>query len=220
METNMKGYEANLLEVTLLPQEQFYAQRGAMIYMEEGIQSDTKWNGKGLWNTISTGLSGESILLVRYTNTSAMPRQLCIAGSRLGLYPLPISTGQEVILRRGCYVGSTELITLSLDASLKKLFTGMGLFFQKAKGNGTLYIDTVGQPITKTLSAGETLQMDEDHLIALIGISDERIIPSVQLKNLLQGEGFSRMRVIGPGTVVLSPISNFSDLRRQRTTDS
>lgn len=220
METSIKGYEANLLEVTLWPEEQFYAQRGALVYVEEGIQSDTKWNGKGLWNTLSTGLSGESILLVRYTNTTDQPRKLCVAGSRLGLYPIVITPDQEVILRRGCYVASQERIQLSLNASLKKLFTGMGLFFQKAKGSGVVYINTVGQPITRTLVVNETLQLDEDHLIALIDISDDRIVPSVKMKNLLQGEGFSRMRVTGPGTVVLSPISIFSDLRRPRSTES
>ena len=216
MEISNKGYEANLLEVTLSPGEQFFAQRGALVYVEKGIHTETMWNGKGIWKTISTAFSGESLLIVRYTNQGTQPHKLCVAGSRLGLYPLFIREGQEVILRRSGYVASVERIELTLDASLKKLFSGMGLLFQKVRGNGMVFIDTVGQPIAKTLSPGETIQLDEDHLIALEGISDDRIVPSVRVRNLLQGEGFSRMRVTGPGTVVMSPISIYSDLRGRR----
>ena len=207
MNTSIKGYEANLLEVTLEPAESFYAQRGALVYMDDGIESDTRWNSRGVWRTLFAGFSGESILLVRYTNTTGQPRKLCLAGSRLGIYPITITPTQRIILRRGSYVASEQRIQLSIDASFKKLFAGMGLFFQHVQGSGAVYIETVGQPISKTLSPGETIQIDEDHLIALIDISDDRIVPTVRVSHLLQGEGFSRMRITGPGTVLLSPIS-------------
>ncbi|MDE6718039.1 MAG: AIM24 family protein, partial [Muribaculaceae bacterium] len=72
-------------------------------------------------------------------------------------------------------------------------------------GYSTVFLDTKGTPITLCLGPGETVELDEDHIIALVNISEDRMQSNWSLGNLLGGEGLSMMRVTGPGTVYLSP---------------
>lgn len=77
---------------------------------------------------------------------------------------------------------------------------------QCISGNGTVFVDCIGMPITRTLEAGETIEVDEDHVVALQNISDGQISSGWNISNIFMGEGLSTMKITGPGTVCLSPI--------------
>ncbi len=81
----------------------------------------------------------------------------------------------------------------------------MGLFLQKISGTSTVFLDSIGKPIVKELQVGEVIQVDEDHIIALQGISEDQLEASWSLKNAFGGEGLSVLKIYGPGTVYLSP---------------
>lgn len=68
-----------------------------------------------------------------------------------------------------------------------------------------MFLDTKGTPITINLQYGETIEVDEDHIIALLNIAENQMQSNWSLGNLLGGEGLSLMRVTGPGTAYLSP---------------
>ena len=76
MDCKLIGNVFQALEVTLAPREVFYAERGAMIYMDSGIEQDVQMNGSGLMGVLSTKLSGESLFLVKYTNMSNSAQKL------------------------------------------------------------------------------------------------------------------------------------------------
>ncbi|WP_290235087.1 AIM24 family protein, partial [Bacteroides acidifaciens] len=96
-------------------------------------------------------------------------------------------------------------VNVTTKLSIAGLTGGMGLLLQKIQGNSTVFLDTKGQPITINLQYGETIEVDEDHIIALLNISENQMQSNWSLGNLLGGEGLSMMRVTGPGTVYLSP---------------
>lgn len=81
----------------------------------------------------------------------------------------------------------------------------MGLMLQKIQGSGTVFLDTKGQPIVINLQYGQKIDVDEDHIIALLNIPDPQIQSNWSLSNFVSGEGLSMMRITGPGTVYLSP---------------
>jgi len=132
-----------------------------------------------------------------------MPRKVVI-GSRFGLLPVKIN-GETMICHRGVYVGSNNRVNVTTKLSIAGLTGGMGLLLQKIQGSSTVFLDTKGTPITINLQYGETIEVDEDHIIALLNIAENQMQSNWSLGNLLGGEGLSMMRVSGPGTLYLSP---------------
>lgn len=94
---------------------------------------------------------------------------------------------------------------MNLNISLQGLLGGVGLF-QKIDGNATVFLDSLGSPIEKILGNGETIEIDENHIVAFKGFSPSQIQAGWSVGNVLRGEGLSLMKVTGPGKVYLSPL--------------
>lgn len=203
MDCKLVGQFIQHLEVTLYPGEDFYTERGSVIYLEAGIEKEVSFNGSGLRKVLGATLSGESLFIIRLYNVSPMPRKVVI-GSNCGLLPIKLN-GETMICHKGVYVGSNNRVNVTTKLSFAGLTGGMGLVLQKIQGNSTVFLDTQGTPITLNLQYGEQIEVDENHIIALLNISENQMQANWSLKNLIGGEGWSMMRIIGPGTVYLSP---------------
>lgn len=203
MNVKLIGQFVQYLEITLNPGEEFFAERGAIIYMEAGIEKEVGLNGKGLGKIFGAALSGESLFILRIFNITNMPRKVAI-GSRFGILPIKLE-GDTLICHRGVYVASNRRVDVSSKLSISGLAGGMGLVLQKISGNSTVFLDTKGTPITINLQYGEIIEVDENHIIALQNINEAQMQSNWKLGNLLGGEGLSMMRITGPGTVYLSP---------------
>lgn len=203
MNCKLVGQFVQHLEVTLSPGEEFYAERGSIIYFEAGIDKEVSFNGKGFGRIFSAALSGESIFIIRVSNISNAPRKV-VLGSKFGLLPIKIN-GESLICGRGAYVASNNKVDVSSKLSIAGLTGGMGLILQKITGHSTVFLDTMGQPIVLNLSQGETIEVDENHIIALHNIPETQMQANWSMGNFLGGEGLSMLRVTGPGTVYLTP---------------
>lgn len=203
MNCKLIGQFVQHLEVTLEPGEDFFAEKGSVIYLENGVQKELSFNGSGLGRIIGAKLSGESLFILRLYNSTNVPRKVAI-GSRFGILPVKLN-GETMICHRGVYVGSNNRVNVSTKLSIAVLTGGMGLLLQKIQGTSTVFLDTKGTPVTINLQYGETIEVDEDHIIALVNIHEGQMQSNWSLGNLLGGEGLSMMRVTGPGTVYLSP---------------
>lgn len=213
MNCKIVGYEFKTLEVTLQPCETFYAERGSIIWVDEALERNVEINGSnsngGLGNVLGgmfkSALSGESILILRFYNPSASPKKMVLSGSCCALIPIKLQ-GENLICRRGHYVASTNKITLNLNFNIQGLLGGIGLF-QKIEGNTTVFLDSLGSPIEKILSAGETIEADENNIVAFQGFQPQQIQAGWSFGNILRGEGLSLMKVTGPGKVYFSPLA-------------
>ena len=203
MNCKLIGQFVQHLEVTLEPGEDFFAEKGSVIYLENGVQKELSFNGSGLGRIIGAKLSGESLFILRLYNSTNVPRKVAI-GSRFGILPVKLN-GETMICHRGVYVGSNNRVNVSTKLSIAGLTGGMGLLLQKIQGTSTVFLDTKGTPVTINLQYGEAIEVDEDHIIALVNIHEGQMQSNWSLGNLLGGEGLSMMRVTGPGTVYLSP---------------
>jgi uncharacterized protein (AIM24 family) len=210
MNCKLIGQYIQHLEVTLLPGENFFTEKGSIIYLESGIEKELSFNGSGLGRILGAKLSGESLFILRLYNVTNMPRKVVI-GSHFGLLPIKLN-GETMICHRGVYVGSNNRVNVTTKLSIAGLTGGMGLLLQKIQGNSTVFLDTKGQPIVINLQPSETIEVDEDHIIALLNFADHQIQSNWSLGNLLSGEGLSMMRITGPGTVYLSPSKFFSPI--------
>ena len=201
MECKLKGYEFKALEVTLDPGETFFAERGALLYLESGIEKNMQW-GKSAGSIIQSRLSGESYFTIKFQNTSNAPKKLAVAG-KTGLLPIKID-GQSVMCRRGAYVASTEKVDLNLKISISSIVGGAGLL-QRIDGKGTIFLDSYGMPLELNLGYNDSIEVDEYCLIAMTGITESQINASWSVGNMLHGEGLSLLQIHGPGKVYINP---------------
>lgn len=209
MNCKLIGNVFQALEATLNQGECFYAERGALIYMDSGIDQEVVMSGNGLASVISSKLSGESISLIKYQNISNSPKKIVISGMTGSLKYIKVTPGHTLILRRGDYVASNNRVQIDLNFSINKLLTGAGFTYQKVTGDSTVFFDCIDSLIERDLVSGEEIVVDEDHIKALYDIDDSRI--SVQrntniVRNLVSGEGFLMTRITGPGKVFLSSV--------------
>lgn len=214
MDCKKIGYEVQRLEVTIYPGESFYAERGAMIYCEAGISSNIEASGSGLGGIIRSKLSGESIFIVNYQNNDSKPHKMlfsssadAIIGKNVVTFPaaiLPLKLNhEEIFCGIGRYVASVEKVRLSINISIPGLTGGLG-FLQKVSGNGTIFLASLGMPIEVNLSAGQRMEVDENHIIAMQGIRDNQLQSHWAFKNIIGGEGLSLLEVTGPGKLFLN----------------
>ncbi|MDE7181069.1 MAG: AIM24 family protein, partial [Muribaculaceae bacterium] len=189
MNCKLVGQYVQHLEVMLSPGEDFYAERGSLIYLETGIEKELSFNGSGIGRILSAKLSGESLFILRLYNVSNMPRKLVI-GSRHGILPIKLN-GESMICHRGVYICSNNRVNVSSKLSLSGLTGGMGLVLQQIQGASTVFLDTKGTPITVTLQPGETIDVDENHIIAMLNLADHQVQSNWSLKNFASGEGLS-----------------------------
>lgn len=204
MQIKLVGQFIQHVDVELAPSECFYAQRGALICQDSIIKKEIAVHGGGaLSRLIGAKISGESIFIVRYVNHGMYPSHLMF-GSTIGILPVKLQ-GESIICRKGCYVASTDLVNVTTKLSISGFIGGMGFMLQKIQGRATVFLDTIGQPIVRDLAPGESVECDEDHVIALHGISESQMSTSWSFRNVLGGEGLSMLRITGPGKVYLSP---------------
>lgn len=207
MNCKIVGYEFKHLEIELSPGEDFYGERGAFVYCDEGIDKQTEIIGTSISGVLLSKLSGESLLLVHYRNVSSSNRILVVAGSHANLLPLKLSGSDTLLIRRGAYVASSSRMKIDVNLSLKRIIAGMSLMMQRITGDGTVFIDGIGIPIIKELQSFECIEVDENHVIALENIHENQISAGWNLSNIFRGEGLSTIKIIGPGKVHLSPLS-------------
>lgn len=201
MECKLKGYEFKALEVTLDPGEVFFAERGALLYLETGIEKTMEW-GKSAGSIIQSRLSGESYFVIKFQNTASTKKKLAVAG-KIGMLPIKLME-KPVMCRRGAYVASTNKVDLNLKISISSLVGGAGLL-QRINGSGTVFLDSYGMPLELDLGYNESIEVDEFSLIAMVGIDESQINANWSVGNMLHGEGLSLMKITGPGKVYINP---------------
>ena len=206
MECKLKGYDFKALEIILEPGETFYAERGALIYLESGIDKSVEF-GKTAGSIIKSKLSGEALFLVKFNNVSNVRKKMVVAG-KVGVLPIKIDN-MRVMCRRGAYIASTTKMNLGLKISVSSILGGAGLL-QRIDGNGTVFLDSYGMPIEVDLGYNETIEVDENNLIALVGIEERQLDASWSVGNMLHGEGLSLLRITGPGKVFINPTNIFT----------
>ena len=213
MNCKIVGYEYKTLEVSLAPGETFYAERGSIVYVDEALQRDVEFNngntnsrslGSIIGGVVKSALSGESILIIRFYNPTNTEKKMVLSGSCCSLVPVKLQ-GENLICRRGHYVASTNKVQLNINLNLQGILGGIG-FFQKIQGSATVFLDSLGTPLEKNLANGEMIEVDENHIVALVGFQTSQIQAGWSFGNVLRGEGVSLMKIVGPGKVILSPL--------------
>jgi len=220
LDVEILGHDLQLAEITLDPGETVIAEAGAMNYLEEGINFESKMgdgsdpNPSFFGSVFSAGkrlLTGESLFTTHFTNHGNR-RSVVAFGA-----PYP---GKIVSLDLNEYGGA---ITCQKDAFLcaalgtkvditfnKRIgagfFGGEGFILQKLTGDGLACVHAGGTIVKKELR-GETLRVDTGCLVAFTQGVDYDIQLAGGLKTMMfGGEGVALATLSGHGTVWLQSL--------------
>ncbi|MCS7035201.1 MAG: TIGR00266 family protein [Saprospiraceae bacterium] len=219
------GEEMQCVEIELDPQETVLAETGSFMFMDDGIQMDTVMGDgrqQGIWGKLlSVGkrvLTGESLFLAAFTNTSTGKRRVTFAAPYAGkIVPLNLSElGGRVICQKDAFLCAAKGV--AIDIALQRrlgtgLFGGEGFIMQKLEGDGMAFLHAGGHILERTLAPGELLRIDTGCIVAYTHEVDFDIQMVRGIQNMLfGGEGFFYAVLRGPGKVWLQslPVSRLA----------
>lgn len=221
------GDDLQMVIVALDPKEAVIAEGGAMTYMEEGIQFDTKMGDgsapdQGLLGKLANAgkrmLTGASIFLTHFTNQGSKKSHVGFSAPYPGkILAIDLNTlGGELICQKDSFLCAA--LGTQIDIALMKklgvgLFGGEGFILQRLKGDGKVFVHAGGTLIKKELN-GETLRVDTGCIVGFTSGIHYDIQMAGGLKNMfLGGEGLFLATLTGKGTVWLQslPFSRLAD---------
>ena len=185
--------------------ETITAEAGAMTYMDPTIEVHTRKREKSFLGTLGLSLiGGQSFWVNDYTATTAPGNAAFVAAPVGDIMQLDVAPGSGYIIQKSAYIASTQGIDLDVkwEGFTKGLF-GQGLFMLKAQGSGQMFINTFGAIDVHTLQAGQTLIVDNFHLVGFSETCSYKVTKFGGLKEtLLSGEGLVT-QITGPGVVYI-----------------
>ena len=195
----------SLLVVNLAQGDTITAEAGAMTYMSPNIEPHTRKREKSLLGSLGlTILGGQSFWVNDYIATNG-PGEVAFVAAPIGdIETLEIRPNQGYIIQKSAYIASTESVDLDIkwEGFTKGLF-GQGLFMIKVKGNGALFINTFGAIDKHTLAPGQTMIVDNFHLVAFSDTCSYKVTKFGGLKEtILGGEGLVT-QITGPGDIYI-----------------
>jgi len=193
----------SMLVMQLDQGETITAESGALTYMDPTIEVHTRKREKSLLGSLGLRLIGGQSFWVNDFIASAGPGEIGLVAAPVGdIEKLDIAPGHGFIVQKSAYIASTQGIDLDVkwEGFSKGLF-GQGLFMLKATGAGSMFINTFGAIDTHVLKPGQTLIVDNFHLVAFSDSCSYRGTRIGGLKEtFLSGEGLVT-QITGPGEV-------------------
>lgn len=195
----------SMLVVNLEQGETITAESGAMTYMDPNIEVHTRKREKSLLGSLGLAIVGRQSFWVNdYTAKQGQGEAGFVSAPVGDIEMLEINPSKGYVIQKSAYVASTQNVDLDIkwEGFTKGLF-GQGLFMIKVKGNGSLFINTFGAIDKHTLKPGQTLTVDNFHLVAFSDTCAYKVTKFGGLKEtILGGEGLVT-QITGPGDIYI-----------------
>ena len=195
----------SMLVVDLERDEKITAESGSMTYMDSNIEVHTRKREKSLLGSLGLKILGRQSFWVNDYTASGGSGEVAFVSAPVGdIEKLEVKPNQGYVIQKSAYISSTENVDLDVkwEGFTKGLF-GQGLFMIKVRGDGTVFINTFGAIDKHTLKSGQTLIVDNFHLVAFSDTCNYKVTKFGGLKEtLLGGEGLVT-KITGPGDVYI-----------------
>ncbi|GAB3913084.1 TIGR00266 family protein [Larkinella knui] len=222
------GEDIQVVEIELDPNETVIAEAGAMLFMEDGIQFETKMGdgsqatqsimGK-LFQAGSRLLTGESLFMTHFTNRGYGKRKVAFAAPYPGtVMPIDLAKiyGNQLIVQKDAFLCAAMGTQIAIHFNQRigtGLFGGEGFILQKIQGDGLAFIHAGGVVMERQLN-NETLRVDTGCVVGFEPSISFDIQRSGGLKSMIfGGEGIFLATLRGTGKVWIQsmPISKLVD---------
>ena len=211
------GDDIQLVEIELDPLETVIAEAGSMMYMDSGVQFETKMGdgsdpNQGLMGKLlSAGtrvLTGESLFVTHFTNHGMGKQRVAFAAP----YPVKIipvdlhQLGGSIIVQKDGFLCAAKGTKISITLNRRigsGLVGGEGFILQKLQGDGKAFMHAGGTVIERKLQ-NEKLKIDTGCIVGYTPGIDFNIETSGNLRSMVfGGEGIFLATLSGTGTVWL-----------------
>ncbi|MCC7004124.1 MAG: TIGR00266 family protein [Gemmatimonadaceae bacterium] len=205
--------------ITLDPGEAVFAEAGAMMYMEDGIEMattlDPNAKGGGLFGKLMGAgkrlLTGESFFITLFGNAAAQRRDVAFAAPTPGrIFVADLKQWGELIAQKDgflCAARGTDIDIAFTKRIGAGFFGGEGFILQRLRGDGLAFLAASGTLIERDLRAGEVLRVDTGCLVAMQASVDYDIEMVKGIKTaIFGGEGLFYVKLTGPGRVILQTL--------------
>lgn len=215
MDVNMQT--PGLMIVNLKPREIFFSERGAMAFMDSGIEMQPV--DLGLVNGIKRLLAGESFLsMVRYENKNTVNCTLKLRFdiqnngwfqsnvTNTQIEVLKLNEFQEdLIINSGAFFAGTGLsVDFLFDKNISRSLFGSGTIFnQRIRGNGVLFIKKNRWMILDAVHVNNNASIKIDPKEIYAFPFSALVKSKASISNLLAGEGLSSYEFKGPAKILV-----------------
>lgn len=218
------GEDIQIVEIELDPNETVIAEAGSMLFMEDGIQFETKMGDgsqptQGLMGKLlqagSRLITGESLFMTHFTNRAGVKRKLAFAAPYPGtVMPINLANiyGNSLIVQKDGFLCAAMGTRMSIHFNQRLgsgFFGGEGFIMQKLQGDGMAFVHAGGVVIERQLN-NETLRIDTGCVVAYEPQLHFDVQRSGGLKSMIfGGEGLFLATMSGTGRVWIQsmPIS-------------
>jgi len=215
------GDDMQMVIVELDPGETVIAEAGAMNYMEEGINFETKMGDgsepeKGFFGKMldvgKRAITGESLFMTHFSHHGTGKSHVAFAAPYPGkIIPIDMSTiqGNDLLCQKDAFLCAAlgTKVTIAFNKKIGAgFFGGEGFILQKLVGDGLACIHAGGTVVEKQLN-GETLRVDTGCLVAFEPHIEYNIERAGNLKSMVfGGEGMFLATLRGHGRVWLQSL--------------
>jgi uncharacterized protein (TIGR00266 family) len=218
------GEDIQVVEIELDPQETVVAEAGSMLFMEDGIQFETRMGDGSQTNDSILGklfkagsrvLMGESLFMTHVTNRGVGKRKVAFAAPYPGTIKavdLAQINGNTLIVQKDAFLCAAMGTQISIHFNKRfgaGLFGGEGFILEKIQGDGLAFIHSGGVVMEKTLN-NETLRIDTGCIVGYEPQLNFDIQRAGGLRSMVfGGEGMFLATLSGTGKVWIQslPIS-------------
>ncbi len=221
------GAEMQLIEIELDPGETVVAEAGAMTYMEQGIEFETRMGdgseaNEGLMGKLFQAgkrmMTGESMFTTHFTNHGQGKQRVAFAAPYPGnIVALDMAKlGGRITCQKDAFLCAA--LGSKLDVTFNKrlgagFFGGEGFILETIEGDGMAFIQAGGTVIERHLN-GETLRVDTGCLVGFTAGIEYDIQRAGNMKSMMfGGEGLFLATLQGQGVVWIQslPFSRMAD---------
>ena len=221
------GHDMQMVEIELDPNETVIAEAGAMTYMEDQINFETKM-GDGsepdqgfMGKLFSAGkrvITGESLFMTHFTNKGIVKKHVSFSSPYPGsIIPINLAEhGNGLLCQKDAFLAAALGTKMDIAFNRKLgvgFFGGEGFILERLQGDGMAFIHAGGTVVKKQLN-NETLRLDTGCLVAFSEGIDYNIEMNKGLKSMFfGGEGLFLTTLSGTGSVWIQslPFSRLAD---------
>ena len=220
----IEGNESQIVTIRLEPNQVLRAESGAMMYMTDGIETNTT-SGGGLSTGFQRMLTGQNFFISDYTYSGNEGTYGYVA---LGTdFPSKIMRlnvneyGGKIVCQKGALLCASHTVDINMEFTKKfttGFFGGEGFILQALTGDGDVFVKAGGSLIRRDLKEGETLRVSGGCLVAFVDAEFDVQMVKGFTNMFAGGEGLFFTVFTGPGTVWLQgqpPSRMISEIARR-----
>ncbi len=211
MKWQILGNNMPALVCELGANEQVYADKGSMVYMSGNCIMQAKARGGIMKGLARKALTGESFFLSEFVPQGG-PGVVAFAPHLPGrIIPFDLRGGKVLLGQKTAFLVAEDPVVLE-TAMQKKImagvFGGEGLIIQRYRGEGTVFLEALGDIIEMQLQQGQKMLVDTGKAVAWENSVTYDVQTAGGLKTMaFGGEGVFLASLTGPGKIYLQTMS-------------